>query len=281
MLASDLRKGDTKSCGCYRKEKLSEIFVKDLTGLVFGRLTVIKRSDNIIGGNERNSVSWLCRCICGNEVILKSFSLNTKRPTLSCGCLIIDTLEERNNNETKKLEEMLIGKQVGRLFVIKRDGYTVSNEKTGKKSSLFLCECECGNTVLAIGTRLKIGNITSCGCKSESKTAIFLKKYFKKNFETILEYSKFKNPRTGKSLYFDIYLPKEKVFIEINGKQHYEWNGHFHKTEDDFDKARERDKIKKKYAKANGLFIEVDLRKNISDDDILKDILMRIKNYAK
>ena len=35
----------------------------DLTGMKFGRLTVIERAENAKNGNLR----WLCKCECGNE----------------------------------------------------------------------------------------------------------------------------------------------------------------------------------------------------------------------
>ena len=54
--------------------------VIDLTGRVFGRLTVIERSGSGL------PVRWRCRCECGNETA--SFGTNLKAGTArSCGCL--------------------------------------------------------------------------------------------------------------------------------------------------------------------------------------------------
>ena len=66
--------GGTKSCGCSR--------IADLTGQKFGRLTVILQS----GKGVYSNVLWLCKCDCGNEITVKSNSLNTNH-TKSCGCL--------------------------------------------------------------------------------------------------------------------------------------------------------------------------------------------------
>jgi hypothetical protein len=53
----------------------------DLTGKVYGRLTVISESHTESGSNRR----WLCKCECGNETIV--FGQNIKRGlTTSCGC---------------------------------------------------------------------------------------------------------------------------------------------------------------------------------------------------
>ena len=53
----------------------------DLTGQQFGRLVVIQRAKAI---NKRTK--WLCRCECGNEVVVESYNLKTGH-TQSCGCL--------------------------------------------------------------------------------------------------------------------------------------------------------------------------------------------------
>lgn len=57
---------------------------RDLTGLTFGRLTVLRRA-----GSAPKQVPWLCECQCGNLVIRKGGGLN--RGTVnSCGCLVAD-----------------------------------------------------------------------------------------------------------------------------------------------------------------------------------------------
>lgn len=55
--------------------------VKDQTGKVYGRLTAIRMGEPSPSGRIR----WVCKCECGNEVIVQSSSLG--RGTLSCGCL--------------------------------------------------------------------------------------------------------------------------------------------------------------------------------------------------
>lgn len=42
---SYLTTGDTKSCGCYHKEKMHELCAIDLTGQKFGKLTVLEETD--------------------------------------------------------------------------------------------------------------------------------------------------------------------------------------------------------------------------------------------
>lgn len=56
--------------------------MKDLSGNVFGYLTVIRQD----GRNKWNQPMWLCRCQCGKERIVRGSSLRTGR-SRSCGCL--------------------------------------------------------------------------------------------------------------------------------------------------------------------------------------------------
>lgn len=53
----------------------------NLTGKKFGRLTVVKRAEKGLF----KTVRWLCKCDCGNETYVDSYSL-THGETTSCGC---------------------------------------------------------------------------------------------------------------------------------------------------------------------------------------------------
>lgn len=56
--AGNLKSGHTTSCGCNKSP--------DLTGQVFGKLTVIGRSDKRNSRGARTTPMWECRCECGN-----------------------------------------------------------------------------------------------------------------------------------------------------------------------------------------------------------------------
>ena len=77
-----LKNGDTKSCGCLVKDRCRELQAKDLTGLQFGRLTVIER----IGTADDGHSIWRCKCSCGNETTATSRLLSSGSKQ-SCGCL--------------------------------------------------------------------------------------------------------------------------------------------------------------------------------------------------
>ena len=56
----------------------------DLTGQVYGWLTVISRSSDK-GNGRKPVVKWVCQCNCGSTISVKSDSLLTGH-TVSCGC---------------------------------------------------------------------------------------------------------------------------------------------------------------------------------------------------
>lgn len=81
----ELLSGDTKSCGCLKYEGLKKYNKNkemDITGLRFGKLTVIER----VGFNDRHCSMWRCKCDCGKEKIAQGSSLKMGLVN-SCGCL--------------------------------------------------------------------------------------------------------------------------------------------------------------------------------------------------
>ena len=62
----------------------------DLTGQHFGRLTAIERSSKKKHGA---GTYWVCRCECGNEVIVRCADLRSGN-SKSCGCLRTDKIVE-------------------------------------------------------------------------------------------------------------------------------------------------------------------------------------------
>lgn len=103
---SDLRQGNTKSCGCLKHEILSEIWTElgkqrksHLEGQIFSKLTVLQDS----GERNGKEVLWLCKCECGKIIKVQTGNL-TSGHTSSCGCVgksknekNIDYLLKKNN----------------------------------------------------------------------------------------------------------------------------------------------------------------------------------------
>ncbi|MEH7181090.1 hypothetical protein V7108_24985 [Neobacillus vireti] len=119
----------------------------NLTGQQFGRLTVIKLSEE---SRYQVNKKWMCRCDCGMEVIRDGRSLVrglAKGITTTCGTCI--------NRKNAKLE----GNRYGRLTVLKKA------ERTG----YWECHCSCGTHKTIIGYNLLKGIANSCGCISRER----------------------------------------------------------------------------------------------------------------
>ena len=66
----------------------------NLTGLRFGRLTVIERADDNVCKSGYRTAMWRCVCDCGNEVVVRGKSLSGG-VTKSCGCLARDVVASK------------------------------------------------------------------------------------------------------------------------------------------------------------------------------------------
>jgi len=106
----------------------------NLTGQVYGRLTVVERSTT-------KKFAWRCRCACGRETHVQTGSLRNGR-TNSCGCGRRDDL---------------MGQTFGRWTVI-------GPGPTKEKHTTWQCRCTCGQEKFIITSSLKGGGTFSCGC---------------------------------------------------------------------------------------------------------------------
>jgi hypothetical protein len=84
VAASELRKGSTVSCGCYRAERASIGNSLNIQGQTFGRLTAIEKTSSGSCG-----VTWSCRCACGKDHKALAADLSGGR-VISCGCAVLD-----------------------------------------------------------------------------------------------------------------------------------------------------------------------------------------------
>lgn len=92
LVASVMKSGNTKSCGCMREDHYKKI-TKDITGKVFNLLTAIEYT----GRTENRQMIWLFTCTCGNT---KEYPKNqvVQGNVKSCGCL-----NDTNRENFKKM----------------------------------------------------------------------------------------------------------------------------------------------------------------------------------
>lgn len=119
----------------------------DLTGQVFGRLTVLQRAENT---TKSRGSRWLCKCTCGNFISVASTHLRDGH-VKSCGCLNREMASERFLKD-------LTGKQFGRLTVLYRA------ENGSGNHARWHCKCSCGQETDVWSTSLIEGTTISCGC---------------------------------------------------------------------------------------------------------------------
>ena len=94
VAGSNLRRGHTKSCGCLSRERPAEVGRlkrKDVTGQVFGRLTVVRDAEDVFVPGEKKLKSKrrrrrvVCLCSCGNEITVRLDYL-LAGDAVSCSC---------------------------------------------------------------------------------------------------------------------------------------------------------------------------------------------------
>lgn len=59
-------------------------------------------------------------------------------------------------------EKDLCGQRFGKLIVLKR---AEKPQKCKTNGDYWLCRCDCGNETVVLGSNLRRGHTTSCGCK--------------------------------------------------------------------------------------------------------------------
>jgi hypothetical protein len=143
VTGSKLTTGHTLSCGCLVNEKINNYLATvrlNLIGKTFTNLTVLSRGSN----SKYGQTQWLCKCVCGNEVIVSGTALKSGK-TKSCGCL------------RSKHKINLIGKRFG-LLVVKAFAYSTP------KRTFWKCTCDCGNEIITRGDSLRKEKTLSSGC---------------------------------------------------------------------------------------------------------------------
>ena len=92
-----LKRGETASCGCLKKELLSKRRLNDLTGKTFGRLTVLHRTENSpsMPSHPGGDVQYLCQCSCSDHTLVTVLANSlVSGKTKSCGCFRKERVSE-------------------------------------------------------------------------------------------------------------------------------------------------------------------------------------------
>jgi hypothetical protein len=175
---------------------------KDLLGQTFNYLTVI--------GYVKEEYKWLCRCVCGSNVVQNS-TLLTKGLVKSCGCKSSELKKQFYESKFWELNENIIGSIFG--FYTVESVFIDENDES--KTRYCICKCICGTTSNVKKYDLVNGNAKSCGCKAGELIA--KKVSFPTNEAQISNlYSTYKYGAKRRKLEFLISLDKVKSLIFEN-----------------------------------------------------------------
>lgn len=210
-------------------------------------------------GKRTRQAEFICPR-CGEHFIARINDIKLNK-IQSCGCLGQRWQEEAYFKD-------LTGQTFGMLTVLSYIG------KKGR-NRWWHCKCKCGNEIDRTQNTIIRGK-SSCGCQSSQGELVFSQLLIKQNINFKREYhfNDCRNPKTGKMLRFDFYLPDYNVCIEFDGRQHYQPKGSFAELES-FEDIQYRDKIKSEYCVDHNItliripFSQVD---NLDIEDILSII---------
>jgi len=153
----DLRNSHTQSCGCIRRDLLSESRTIDLRGKIFGRLTALE----IVGTSPHGNKIWRCKCSC-SETSFKDVpsDLLISKHTKSCGCLRPD--EGAYNRKD------MAGKRYNRLTGVR---HLFTNKQ---KQAIWLFKCDCGRDTRKRAYSVRNGATKSCGCLHSERASTWM-----------------------------------------------------------------------------------------------------------
>lgn len=274
-----LRSGDTKSCGCYNKERIAETQhnkIIDMTGQKYGSLTVLNYDDS----RPSTETAWWCQCDCGAiKSILRDSLVSGK--TKSCGCL-------RSKISSKHLSILSSSKYIneegnvyGKLTVLRKATYEEDKFIASYSGIWWLCKCQCGKEIIVSGNALRTGNTTSCGC-NKSKGELEIENILQKNhieFKTQFRIKYNLNIKNSEVFKFDfaIFYPSYFYFIEYDGEQHY-YPIDFFGGEAEYQRIQNRDLLKNKYCYIHNIPL-IRIPYTIKGHISLEDILCKTSNY--
>lgn len=223
-------------------------------GTKIGRWTILGKGKSKPDGRSTH----LCQCECGTirEVPTKGLKNGT---STSCGC-------KHNYKQPHYID--LLGQQFGKLKVIKP---TESNKRGLKR---WLCQCECGTTIIVNSNDLRTGHTTSCGCrrsKGEEKIGQILTEN-KISFEKEKIFEDCKSLK--RSARFDFWV-NNQYLIEYDGIQHYEPT--FYTIE--FEKTQIRDSNKDQWCFENHIPL-IRIPYWHLDKISLNDLLLETSNFV-
>ena len=223
ILERSLLYGGSLSCGCLRIDRHREEAAYDLTGQVFGDLTVLNRAER---QRKNGGIWWTCRCICGSTYECPATLLVNGRRT-HCGC---------KTNRGRPAD--IAGKKFNRLTAL-----YLLDDRDDKGSVMWHCRCDCGNEVDVSYNTLMYSDIQSCGCQKKEHDKMvqsFLTRVDGTSLDIIRSNKLPKDNTTG---YKGVYLIRGKYVAKIVFQKKQYHLGAYRNIEDAVEARRKAESI--------------------------------------
>lgn len=165
----------------------------------------------------------------------------------------------QNYNKAPKRSRYKPGTSLGSLYIIDYHGCNYNGKPMGKDAFVTVYCKKCGMVETVCVSKFRHFNDNDVTCthclgdkkKKSSNESIICEMLDKLGIFYVREKTVYdcKNPRTGKALRFDFWIPAYNYFIEVQGLQHFcEWG----LSSDTLEQRRYRDQVKKDYCEKNG-----------------------------
>lgn len=220
-----LQRGTITDCGCIPKTNAKRgNIAEDLTGQVFGELTVLSRAEN-----KKGRTMWLCQCTCGQKKIVMARSLKAGK-TKSCGGI---------RHQTGRGIADITNQRFGRLTAL-----YPTKERNQNLSVCWSCRCDCGKTVIVSENALVSGNCKSCGCLKREAQENIPSMLHRIDGTCVEHLEKRKHRSDNTSGFRGVFRKKNggyRVSIGFKGKQYYV--GSFQTFEEAVEARKEAEKL--------------------------------------
>lgn len=165
----------------------------------------------------------------------------------------------QNYNKAPKRSRYKPGTSLGSLYIIDYHGCNYNGRPMGKDAFVTVYCKNCGMIETICVSKFRHFNGSNIACthclgdkkKKSSNESIICELLDKLGVFYAREKTVYdcKNPRTGRALRFDFWIPAYNCFIEAQGSQHFhEWG----LSSDSLEERKYRDRVKEDYCKKHG-----------------------------
>lgn len=237
----------------------------------------------VCGSHER--IYWVCSKCSYGENKQWFVSINSRSSGQGCPACSGRVVTDRN-----KLS--ILFPDIAKEWDYSKNKDIPNDVSYGSKQKRWWICSKGHNYFASINNRTSGMNCRQCADeKKESTIATELKSWCENKFRKLYyEEQDFEGLRSPKNdiLKFDIFIEqyefRKALFIEIHGCQHYKLSG-FHylqarkngtTPDEEFKYCKKLDRMKRKFARKNGVYIEIDLRKMKTAKQAIDFILLKL-----